>query len=166
MKTLQVQHLRKSSGMVFFYYLFLHVNRNEDCNVSTLLWGHKMSSRYLLSISALKWLYLGCSFKYCWKYYNSLSPLGSLFSNHILRISRNISICENLGDLGWRFWNVLAGISSIQGEPLFSIRQTRVFSSLTVIHKTPIFFFFSFCLFLGPLPWHMEVPRLGVESEL
>ena len=24
-----------------------------------------------------------------------------------------------------------------------------------------------FCLlFLGPLPWHMEVPRLGVESEL
>ena len=30
-------------------------------------------------------------------------------------------------------------------------------------------FFFVFCLFLpflGPLPWHMEVPRLGVESEL
>ena len=34
------------------------------------------------------------------------------------------------------------------------------------------FFFFVFCflllllLFLGLLPWHMEVPRLGVESEL
>jgi len=35
------------------------------------------------------------------------------------------------------------------------------------------FFFLSFCLlllllllFLGPLPRHMEVPRLGVESEL
>ena len=34
------------------------------------------------------------------------------------------------------------------------------------------FFFFVFCLlsllllFLGPLPRHMEVPRLGVESEL
>ena len=27
------------------------------------------------------------------------------------------------------------------------------------------FFFFFFCL-LGPHPWHMEVPRSGVESEL
>ena len=30
-----------------------------------------------------------------------------------------------------------------------------------------IFFIFSvFLPFLGPLPWHMEVPRLGVESAL
>ena len=28
------------------------------------------------------------------------------------------------------------------------------------------FFFFVFLLFLGPIPRHMEVPRLGVESEL
>ena len=28
------------------------------------------------------------------------------------------------------------------------------------------FLFFFFLLFLGLLPWHMEVPRLGVESEL
>ena len=28
------------------------------------------------------------------------------------------------------------------------------------------FFFFVFLPFLGPLLWHMEVPRLGVESEL
>ena len=28
------------------------------------------------------------------------------------------------------------------------------------------FFFFGFLPFLGPLPRHMEVPRLGVESEL
>ena len=28
------------------------------------------------------------------------------------------------------------------------------------------YFFFVFLLFLGPLPRHMEVPRLGVESEL
>ena len=27
-------------------------------------------------------------------------------------------------------------------------------------------FFLVFLLFLGPLPRHMEVPRLGVESEL
>ena len=35
---------------------------------------------------------------------------------------------------------------------------------------TPIsrffFFFWSFCYFFGPRPRHMEVPRLGVESEL
>ena len=29
-----------------------------------------------------------------------------------------------------------------------------------------ILFFLFFLLFLGPLPQHMEVPRLGVESEL
>ena len=28
------------------------------------------------------------------------------------------------------------------------------------------FFFFVFSFFLGPYPWHMEVPRLGVELEL
>ena len=28
------------------------------------------------------------------------------------------------------------------------------------------FFFFVFLLFLGPLPQQMDVPRLGVESEL
>ena len=27
-------------------------------------------------------------------------------------------------------------------------------------------FFFVFLLFLGPLPWHMGVPRLGVKLEL
>ena len=30
----------------------------------------------------------------------------------------------------------------------------------------PFFFFFFFLLFLGPHPWHMEVPRLEVKSEL
>ena len=29
-----------------------------------------------------------------------------------------------------------------------------------------IFFFFFFFCFLGPCPWHMEVPRLGIKSEL
>ena len=28
------------------------------------------------------------------------------------------------------------------------------------------YFLFSFLLFLGLQPWHMEVPRLGVKSEL
>ena len=29
-----------------------------------------------------------------------------------------------------------------------------------------IFFFFAFFFFLGPHPWHVEVPRLGNELEL
>ena len=40
---------------------------------------------------------------------------------------------------------------------------------LSELHATEIvriFFFFVFLLFLGPLPRHMEVPRLGVQLEL
>ena len=33
-------------------------------------------------------------------------------------------------------------------------------------HPRNSFFFFWSCYFFGPLPRHMEVPRLGVESEL
>ena len=29
-----------------------------------------------------------------------------------------------------------------------------------------VFYFFPFFFFLGPLLWHMEVPRLGINSEL
>ena len=41
-------------------------------------------------------------------------------------------------------------------------------NSLTSIFYFFIFIiiFFVFLLFLGPYPRHMEVPRLGVESEL
>ena len=58
----------------------------------------------------------------------------------------------------------------------------ELFHAITIIlylAEIPEFFFFFFfgllsflllllllLLFLGPLPWHMEVPRLGVESEL
>uniref|UniRef100_A0A8D1DAL5 Uncharacterized protein n=1 Tax=Sus scrofa TaxID=9823 RepID=A0A8D1DAL5_PIG len=37
---------------------------------------------------------------------------------------------------------------------------------ITFKKKSPLNFFFFFFCFLGPLLWHMEVPRLGVESEL
>ena len=43
--------------------------------------------------------------------------------------------------------------------------------NLTSIHEDMgffcfVLFCFVFLLFLGPLPRHMEIPRLGVESEL
>ena len=34
-----------------------------------------------------------------------------------------------------------------------------------IILGSRFFFLFSFFFFLGLHPWHMEVPRLGVESE-
>ena len=39
---------------------------------------------------------------------------------------------------------------------------THIYIQKYTEHKS---FFFSFC-FLGPFLWHMEVPNLGVESEL
>ena len=44
------------------------------------------------------------------------------------------------------------------------VQQAR--SRLHVTVWRFFFFFLSFCLFLELLPRHMEVPRLGVESEL
>ena len=41
-------------------------------------------------------------------------------------------------------------------DPIMPQRELLIF----------FFFFLSFLLFLGPLPHHMEVPRIGVESEL
>ena len=38
--------------------------------------------------------------------------------------------------------------------------------TLTMVTVVNFFFFLSFCYFVGLLPRHMEVPRLGVESEL
>ena len=45
-----------------------------------------------------------------------------------------------------------------QGRPLHGSR----------VLNPPLFFlsFFFFVSFLGPHPWHMEVPRLGVQAEL
>ena len=53
-------------------------------------------------------------------------------------------------DLQWR--NV-----SIYNQQMITFTSTR--------RTTYIFFFFCFC-FLGPHPGHMEIPRLGVQSEL
>ena len=41
-----------------------------------------------------------------------------------------------------------------------------VFSVLGLFFVVFVFLFFVFFCFLGPHPQHMEVPRLGVESEL
>ena len=39
-------------------------------------------------------------------------------------------------------------------------------ASASLINSKPHSFFFFFSCFLGPHPWHMEVPRLRAQSEL
>ena len=62
---------------------------------------------------------------------------------------------------------------ALQGSPRSACCKPGVFKEglgLCFIHLTVsrVFFFclFVFLSFLGPLLWHMEVPGLGVESEL
>ena len=47
-------------------------------------------------------------------------------------------------------------------QPKFS---SKIFIVFTLIFRS-LNNFVCVCVFLGPLPWHMEVPRLGVELEL
>ena len=49
---------------------------------------------------------------------------------------------------------------------IFSIIKHDILLLLIFDFKGKDFFFLSFLLFLGPLPRHKEVPRLGVELEL
>ena len=55
-----------------------------------------------------------------------------------------------------------------RGDILPIFRGTEGVSVLTALLFLSFFFFFSFVFlpFLGLLPWHVEVPRLGVNLEL
>ena len=62
-------------------------------------------------------------------------------------------IVYNSGELGPRWW---------RGSCVEPFRGIHALLSSALC----IFFFFVFLFFLGSYPWHMEVPRLEVESEL
>ena len=57
-------------------------------------------------------------------------------------------------------------------RPRLHLKLPSPFSRLDTCHRVHLgwfhltFFFLSFCYFFGLLPRHMEVPRLGVQSEL
>lgn len=66
-------------------------------NFLFLYWATKYRADIFYLFQLWNDYYLG----YSWNIIgNILSSLGSLFSNHILRISRTILICKNLGDFG------------------------------------------------------------------
>ena len=50
-------------------------------------------------------------------------------------------------------------------EPLTEVERSLVQNRAQLIFFS-FFFLFFFLVFLGPHPWHIEVPRLGVQSEL
>ena len=54
------------------------------------------------------------------------------------------------------------------GEPSRASLASPVFGVIRHREEKDYFFLFVFLsfVFLGSHPWHMEVPRLGVESEL
>ena len=56
------------------------------------------------------------------------------------------------------------GASSLPSDlhSLIDLRKSLILSLFAFL----FFNFFVFLLFLGPIPRHMEVPRLGVELEL
>ena len=46
------------------------------------------------------------------------------------------------------------------------MRPLKVMNRMELFGSYFFCFFFFFSCFLGPHPWHMEVPGLGVKSEL
>ena len=59
----------------------------------------------------------------------------------------------------------------IYTHTFFSIMiHYRILNIIPVLYSRTLFilqtFIYFVCLFLGPHPWHMEVPRLRVDSEL
>ena len=48
----------------------------------------------------------------------------------------------------------------------FHFQRKSIFLQFKTISSTVARFFFFFCFFLGPHLQHMEVPRLGIKSEL
>ena len=58
-------------------------------------------------------------------------------------------------------WLGLGESNKNRDEPHVSVNLDLLFLFCFVL-----FCFLSFCHFFGPLLWHMEFPRLGVESEL
>ena len=60
------------------------------------------------------------------------------------------------------------GVESELQPPAYTTATATPDPSLAYDKYKYVYFYFIFVFlpFLGTLPWHMEVPRLGVESEL
>ena len=82
----------------------------------------------------------------------------------------NISSVLIFMSFSWLFWTcwfpIKIRISQWWWKCRYEFTYLGPHSGTTVHFNIPKGFFFFLFFFLGPHPWHMEVPRLGVESEL
>ena len=75
---------------------------------------------------------------------------------------------ENIPGAETEMFEVVDGLGSgsrLEGLGRGGYKTTGV-SSVELIYLFIYFFYFLSFVFLGQHPWHMEVPRLGVESKL
>ena len=71
----------------------------------------------------------------------------------------------NLLFMKWlRIWKV--NIYFFLGCVPIKQKQTTVVQSVLLLLFFYFLFIYLFFVFLGPNPWHVEIPRLGVETEL
>ena len=82
----------------------------------------------------------------------------------------NLSVYIFAGELFCIYISMAAYENIYHSKPIFKlvVFQTMAYwRCLSVLTDTSFFVFvFVFLTFLGPHPWHMELPRLGVKSEL
>ena len=57
-------------------------------------------------------------------------------------------------------------ITELFGSTCLLFPNLEIFSAVIFSDVSSFSFFFLFFVFLGPHPRHMEVPKLGVKSEL
>ena len=117
----------------------------------------------------------------CLSFTCSVLPATLLVNKPCCRSHRS-SLCPNknefigfIGILGghthdaWKFLGQGANLHHSRDSQLLQ-SQHRIFNQLhhkgTLRNYYYYFLFLVFLPFLGPCPWHMEVPRLGLESEL
>ena len=92
------------------------------------------------------------------------SLLGVLWC-HVLHLSLShfevafvygVTVCSNFIDLH----------AAVQLSQYHLLKRLSFLQCIFLLPLLKKIFFFAFLSFLGPHPWHMEIPRRGVESEL
>ena len=78
---------------------------------------------------------------------------------HICQISSKFTLLR-------RKFTILFSFNKAKTKNEKPRQELSIVKNILSHDKIVFFFFFGLLLFVGPLPWHMEIPRLGVRSEL
>uniref|UniRef100_A0A8D1ZUQ3 G-protein coupled receptors family 1 profile domain-containing protein n=1 Tax=Sus scrofa TaxID=9823 RepID=A0A8D1ZUQ3_PIG len=139
---------------------------------SPLRYSTWMSKRICIQLVAVPYMY---SFLVALFHYHLLSNLLCpnvinyfyFYDLPLLALSCSDTHMKELLIFSFAGFDVICSSSIVLASYIFIIATIlRIYSTQGRCNAILFFFFFFFCPFLGLLPWHMEVPRLGVESEL